>query len=178
MRPKAGGSISLRRSTPEDLAFVTALERHPENRELIGQWSDAEHLAAIEGRGRWRHWIIEDEDRPAGYLIARDCAAQGAGIYVKRILVADKERGTGQRALARFVEQSFARDDVAFVWLIVRNENARAQAVYRKAGFERFTPAGEEAAGLDVVAEAPLDRCFRMVLRRPGELRAPPRDLP
>ena len=28
----------MRRSAPGDLAFVTALERHPDNRDFIGQW--------------------------------------------------------------------------------------------------------------------------------------------
>jgi RimJ/RimL family protein N-acetyltransferase len=158
--------VTLRPSRPEDLAFITALERHPDNRQLIGQWSDEEHLRAIEGRERWSHWIIEADGRPAGYLIPRDCVEQGAGIYIKRILVADKERGTGQRALSRFLDAAFAREAVGFVWLIVRNGNARAQAVYSKLGFKPFAPTGAEAQRFDAVAEAPLDQCFRMLLRR------------
>jgi len=156
----------LRHSQPADLSFITQLERDPENRELIGQWSDLEHLHAIEGRDRWSHWIIEHGGRPAGYLIPRDCAAQGAGIYIKRILVADKERGTGKAAISQFLEKAFGRDDVPFVWLIVRNENARAQAVYRQLGFEPFEPGAAEAPRFDLVAEAPLDQCFRMLLAR------------
>jgi len=65
--------VTLGPSRKEDLAFITELERHPENRELIGQWSDEEHLRAIEGRERWSHWIIEESGRPAGYIIPRDC---------------------------------------------------------------------------------------------------------
>ena len=162
-----GKSITLRQSRPEDLPFITALERHDDNRQLIGQWSDAEHLAAIEGRERWSHWIIEAGGEPAGYLIPRDCAAQGAGLYIKRLLVGDKERGTGKRALTQFLARAFARPDVDFVWLIVRNENARAQAVYRKLGFEPFEPADDEAIRFDAVAEAPRDQCYRMRLARP-----------
>jgi len=92
--------------------------------------------------------------------------------------VADKERGTGQRALSAFLDAAFARAAVGFVWLNVRNENARAQAVYRKLGFERFEPDGEEARRFDAVAEAPLDKCFRMLLGRRGELSGGSRDLP
>ena len=172
MRREAGGGrrkeVTLRPSRPEDLPFITALERHPENRELIGQWSDEEHARAIEGRERWSHWIIEAGGRPAGYVIPRDCVEQGAGIYIKRILIADKERGTGKLALSRFLEAAFAREAVGFVWLNVRNENARAQAVYREIGFKRFEPVGDEARRFDLVAEAPLEKCFRMLLARPG----------
>ena len=165
---RAEGAITLRRSQPEDLAFITALERHPQNRELIGQWTDEEHLHAIEGHERWSHWIIEVDGAPAGYLIPRDCASQGAGIYIKRILVGDKGRGIGRGALSRFLENMLAREDVEFVWLIVRNENAGAQALYRKLGFRRFEPRTEESLRLDAVAEAPHRQCFRMVVRKPG----------
>jgi ribosomal protein S18 acetylase RimI-like enzyme len=48
----------------------------------------------------------------------------------------------------------------------VRNDNDRAQAVYRKLGFMVFEPGEEEARRFSAVAEAPPDRCFRMILRR------------
>jgi ribosomal protein S18 acetylase RimI-like enzyme len=153
--------VRLRHTAPADLAFVTALERHPENRDWIGQWSDAEHLAAITGENGREHWIIERDGVAAGYLIAYDCRARGVGIYVKRILVKDKERGTGRAALAAFVEKAFARDGADCVWLIVRDDNARAQAVYRSLGFERFDP---EERSYDTLAEPPAEGCFRMRL--------------
>jgi RimJ/RimL family protein N-acetyltransferase len=152
----------LRPTRPDDLPFVTALERHPDNSSLIGQWIDEQHLAAIEGRDRWSHWIIEEANVPAGYIISRDCRAQRAGIYIKRLLVARKERGTGTRALGEFLDHAFDAERADCVWLVVRNENDRAQAVYRKLGFERFDAAGEEAERFEAVAEAPPDQCFRM----------------
>ena len=158
-------SVRLRRSRPDDLAFVTALERHPDNRGWIGQWSDAEHLAAIAGAQAREHWIIERDEERAGYLIAYDCRAAGAGIYVKRILVKDKERGTGRAALALFIEDALARPQAGSVWLIVREDNARAQAVYRALGFERFDPEADTQR-YDTAAEPPRDsRYFRMRLK-------------
>ena len=154
--------VELRPSRPDDLAFITGLERHPENRDLIGQWSDAEHLSAIARENGREHWIIERDGRAAGYLIAYDCRGGEAGFYVKRILVADKERGTGSAALRRFLEMASARPGVACIWLIVRDNNDRAQAVYRKRGFERFEPVGEERARYDKFGEPPEARCFRM----------------
>jgi ribosomal protein S18 acetylase RimI-like enzyme len=158
--------VTLRPSLPGDLGFVTALERHPDNRDFIGQWSDAEHLAAMAGAQGRSHSIIEREDAPAGYLIAYDCRAQGAGIYVKRLLVADKERGTGKAALRAFLERAFERDRAELVWLLVRDWNARAQAVYRGLGFERFDPSPEAAMRFDAAAEAPGAQSFRMILRK------------
>jgi ribosomal protein S18 acetylase RimI-like enzyme len=160
--------VTLRPSTPADLAWITGLERRADHLEAIGQWSDAEHLDAIHRRNGREHWIIERDSRPAGYLIAYDCRAKGAGIYVKRILVDEKERGTGKAALAAFLADAFARPGVDVAWLIVRNGNDRARAVYEALGFDRIDPGTEEAARYDAVAEAPAEKCFRMRLSRPG----------
>ena len=163
--------VRLRRSAPDDLAFVTALERHPDNRDWIGQWSDDEHLAAIAGKQAREHWIIERDGESAGYLVAYDCRAAGAGVYVKRILVKDKSRGTGRAALALFIEEASRRFAPVAVWLIVHETNARALKVYRSLGFERFEPGGDSQL-YDAAAEPPRDsEYFRMRLVRPeGEL--------
>jgi len=94
--------VSLRRTRPADLEFVTELERHPENQDYIGQWSDAQHREAIGATTSREHWIIERDGRKAGYLIAYDGRPRSRSIYVKRILVADKEQGTGKAALTRY----------------------------------------------------------------------------
>lgn len=132
--------VALRRTRARDLPFVTALERRPDNRELIGQWSDAEHLAAIAGEAAREHWLIERGGRPAGYLIAFDARKSAGCIYLKRILVDAKGAGTGSAALARFLEMAFARPGARFVWLNVREGNVRAQALYRRLGFATFVP--------------------------------------
>ena len=161
-------TVLLRRSRAGDLAFVTALERHEDNSKFIGQWSDEEHLAAIAGKGKREHWIIERDGRAAGYLIAYDCRFLDAGFYVKRILVSDKERGTGSEALRQYIDRVFAMNGVSCVWLIVRGFNVRAQHVYAKLGFERFEPAdGEERRRYDSWAEAPAEGSYRMRLARP-----------
>jgi hypothetical protein len=41
-------TVTLRPSRRSDLDYITALERRDDNREHIGQWSDWEHLGAIE----------------------------------------------------------------------------------------------------------------------------------
>ena len=156
--------MSLRRTRSEDLDFVTTLERDAENRKYIGQWSDEEHRSAIGRTTAREHWIIERDGQRAGYLIAYDGRPRARSIYVKRILVADKERGTGSEALAAYLVEAFARDGIDHVWLLVREWNARAQAVYRKLGFARYDPEGEEAAALAAWAEAPGAESFRMRL--------------
>jgi ribosomal protein S18 acetylase RimI-like enzyme len=158
--------VALRPTRPDDLAFVTRLERELENRGFIGQWTDEEHLCAIAEGGRREHWIIERDGVPAGYLIAYDCRHAGAGFYVKRIVVGDKSRGTGSAALRGFSERVLAMQGASCVWLLVREANARAQHVYGNLGYERFEPTAEEAARYDSAAEPPVPDSFRMRLQR------------
>lgn len=156
--------VALRPGTRADLDFITALERRDDNREHIGQWSDWEHLAAIEGRNGRSHWVIERDGERAGYLIAYDCTAADAGFYVKRILVDRKDAGTGSAALRAFVDSAFARDRVSCVWLMVREANARGRHVYERLGFERFDPAPDDAKRYDAFEAPPGEGVFRMRL--------------
>jgi ribosomal protein S18 acetylase RimI-like enzyme len=157
-------AVTLRPSTRADLDFITALERRDDNREHIGQWSDWEHLAAIEGRTGRSHQIIERDGERAGYLISYDCRSTGAGFYVKRILVDRKDAGTGSEALRRFIEQAFARENVSCVWLLVREGNARGRHLYEKLGFTRFDPPPDEAKAYDAFEAAPGEGVQRMRL--------------
>jgi ribosomal protein S18 acetylase RimI-like enzyme len=155
-------AVTLRPSTPRDIAFITTLERAPGNRDLVGQWSDWEHLSAIDRRNGREHWTIERDGKPAGYLIAYDCRAKDAGIYVKRILVADKEKGTGSEALRQFIAKAAARERVSCVWLVVRRGNDRAQHVYAKLGFQPFEPSPAERPRYDEYESPPDEMAFRM----------------
>jgi RimJ/RimL family protein N-acetyltransferase len=147
------------------MAFITSLERRHEHLDIIGQWTDAEHLSAVAGENHRSHWIIERDGEPEGYLIAYDRRAEVGGIYVKRILVDGKGRGTGTEALRLFLDRAFAQPATGFVWLLVREGNVRAQSVYRKLGFVRLELDPEEARRFDPLADAP-NRSFRMILRR------------
>ncbi len=156
--------VTLRPSTRADLDYVTSLERREDNLEFIGQWSDWEHLSAIEGRNGRSHWVIERGGERAGYLIAYDCRAGDAGYYVKRILVDRKDGGIGAAAMRWFVDWAFTRDRVCCVWLLVRGINARGRHLYEKLGFDYFDPPPDEAKRYDAFEAPPGDGVLRMRL--------------
>lgn len=158
--------MALRPTRPGDLPFVTALERDPANRDFIGQWTDEEHAAAVRGEGQRQHRIVEVDARPAGYVITYDGRGISPSLYVKRILVADKERGVGTAAMSAVLDDAFMQRGIDFAWLLVREWNARAQAVYRKLGFARYEPAVQDAESLARYAEAPGPQSFRMRVDR------------
>ena len=156
--------VTLRPTRAADLAFVSGLERRDDHVGVIGQWTDLEHLAAMQSPKR-EHWIIEQDGVPAGYLIAYDARTEGAGVYVKRLLVAEKDKGIGTLALAKYLDRAFHDLKAKFVWLTVRDGNARAQAVYRRLGFHRLEAAPELDKKLSTAAEAPSAGAFRMLLK-------------
>ena len=127
-------AIQLLSTTPADLDFVLALEHHPDNRDFIGQWTRAEHLASMARTNRQHLVIAADDGDRLGYLIAYDVIAAGYGIYVKRIAVTDRARGIGRAALAEFAPRAWERG-APLVSLAVRPHNERAQRCYRAVGF-------------------------------------------
>jgi diamine N-acetyltransferase len=154
--------VRLRATRLDDLAYVTSLERDEYNRRFIGQWTDDEHAAAIRGEAAREHRVVEVDGAPGGYVICCRGEALSPSVYIKRVLVADKERGVGQAALVALLDTLFARPQVDFAWLLVRDWNERAQAVYRKLGFTRYEPSLDEATALERYAEAPGAESFRM----------------
>ena len=159
--------VRLRRTTEDDLAFILALEHRPDNRDFIGQWIREEHLASMARPDR-EHWtIVGDYGVPLGYLIGYDSRAEGFGIYIKRIAIAERSRGVGRAALTAFLEHVWRDFDAAVVTLAVRGHNARAIHVYEIVGFEvwKMTPA-ELSAMTAKVDPIPAD-CLVMRVWRP-----------
>jgi GNAT superfamily N-acetyltransferase len=162
-------AVRLRPTHAADLPFVLALERDPANAPFIGQWSADEHLGAIADPSR-EHWILEDQPTGArrGYLVAFDLVSRGRGVYVKRIVVGDKSRGTGRRALAAFVAHARRRFPGADVWLTVFADNERARRAYAAAGFAEVRPSPEARAELCAAVGGFSDTSVVMALRRSG----------
>lgn len=158
--------VRLRPTREEDLPFVRELEQHPENAPFISQWTVAQHADAIRRSDR-QHWIIESDDRPVGYLIAYDLRAQDSGVYVKRIVVSQKDAGLGRAALAQFLEQAYGDIKTEYVWLAVRPENERAQRSYAALGFE-YTKRSERARECIAAGRDPGNPNLLMIRYRDG----------
>ena len=163
----AAGGCRLRPTVDADLDWVLALERDPANTPFIGSWTRAEHAAAIAAPDR-EHWTIERGrgGERIGYLIAFDLRARGHGVYVKRIVVADKSRGLGREALGRFARHAFDELGAAHVWLTVYPENERAQRSYRALGFATLDPEPARRAELHAAAGGFSEKSFVMRLER------------
>jgi ribosomal protein S18 acetylase RimI-like enzyme len=164
-----GWEVTLRPTRPEDLDFVLALERDPENSPFIGRWTRAEHAAAIAARDR-EHWLIAraHDGSPLGFLLAFDLRAAGLGVYVKRIAISEKSRGLGREALARFARRAFGELGASHLWLTVFPDNERAQRSYRALGFEVEPVTPRSRAELHAAVGGFSPTSLVMALRREG----------
>ena len=135
-RAAAAMDVSVRPSTPDDLAFVLAAERAPDNAPFVLQWTREQHLHALSDPS-YAHWIIESGGRPAGYLILMDLFSPHESLQFRRLVVLDKGRGIGRAAVRLVKEAAFGRFGAHRLWLDVMEHNQRAQALYASEGFVR-----------------------------------------
>jgi RimJ/RimL family protein N-acetyltransferase len=128
--------VTVRPSNPDDLAFVLAAERAPDNAPFILQWPRQRHLDAMSDPS-YAHWIVEQGGRPAGYLILMDLWSPHESLQWRRLVVVDKGRGIGRAAVRLVKAAAFERFGAHRLWLDVMEHNRRAQALYESEGFVR-----------------------------------------
>ncbi len=128
--------IALRLTQEPDLDFVTLVETAEENRPFIGQWSREQHQASLADPS-YRHCIIErsDDQKRVGYLIFCGLADPGYAVQIRRIVVSEKSRGYGRKALQLAKQLVFETLGVHRLYLDVLTYNDRAQRLYQSEGF-------------------------------------------
>jgi RimJ/RimL family protein N-acetyltransferase len=142
----AAVDVSARPSTPDDLAFVLAAERAPDNAPFVLQWTREQHATAMSDPSN-AHWIVEQAGRPAGYLILMDLFGPHENLQLRRLVVLHKGRGIGRAAVRLVKAAAFERFGAHRLWLDVMEHNHRAQALYASEGF---------------VVEGTLRECLRL----------------
>jgi diamine N-acetyltransferase len=126
--------VSVRPTTPDDLAFVLAAERAPDNAPFVLQWPREQHVATMADPS-CAHWIVAEAGRAAGYLIMMDLFSPHESVQLRRLVVQDKGRGIGRAALRLVKQAAFERFGAHRLWLDVMEHNHRAQSLYLSEGF-------------------------------------------
>jgi diamine N-acetyltransferase len=127
--------MNLRLATPSDIPAIIDLERLPQLRPFIGQWSEERHLATLASSDA-RYYVAEGEAGELdAYVILRGLAEPNNAVELKRIAVRTPERGTGSRVLEQLLHIVFGEMHAHRLWLDVFEWNARARRVYEKFGF-------------------------------------------
>lgn len=130
------GDISLRPTTITDLDKVIQMEREDENAGFIRQWSVDKHKSAISDDGM-AHLIIESvsDKRILGYVILLGLDDPDGNIEFKRIVVEEKGKGYGRKAVRLVKKFAFEKLNCHRLWLEVMENNLRAYKLYESEGF-------------------------------------------
>jgi diamine N-acetyltransferase len=127
-------TVTVRRATASDIAFIMETEHQPDYAELVGWWDATRHRAAL-ADPRYAYFVAQDAAAPVGFTIVRDWASPERVTLVKRLAVARPGAGTGRALLGQVIDAVFRETDAYRLWLSVYPENARARRVYEALGF-------------------------------------------
>lgn len=128
--------IRLRCTVENDLDYVLEAEQGPENSPYVAQWSRTQHQEAMKDPDIL-HLVIEDMagKRAVGYIIIAGVESSHKSMEFRRIVVTDKGKDYGRKALQLVKKLAFEKYKVHRLWLDVRDHNHRAQALYISEGF-------------------------------------------
>ena len=128
-------AVALRLARQSDLPFIMATERLPGFEQMVGRWSEAEHLATL---ARPNHAYLVGTNTAgdcAAFAIIRDLDDAHGNLCLKRIAVANPDRGFGSKFLSLVVDWAFSEIACHRLWLEVLVNNARARHLYSSHGF-------------------------------------------
>ena len=134
--------VLVREATIEDAAAMAAVMTAVAEEGVIGTEPpvDADDLAqrfrrTIEDAGRAGIWVLEEAGRVLGHVGVREPGAHGVLVLGMVILPEGRGRGGGRELLDRALEHAQS-SGAHKVELEVWPDNARAIALYARAGFE------------------------------------------
>ena len=128
--------VRVRPALPAELARFTSFERAEDAAPFVNTYTPAEH-ARMHARDGVTYLSIERAGELDGFvLLVLD--PDGESVELPRIVVVEKDRGTGQAALA--AAELFCASELGRrrIWLDVAPQNARAKHIYRELGYVPF----------------------------------------
>lgn len=140
------GAPVLEEAAPDDACLFAAMEQAVDARPFIIPASSADHRRDLRDPD-FVYLRIVDEGVVAGFVILV-LDADRRSVEFRRIVVALKGRGVGQRAIARM--EDFCRERLGRhrLWLDVFERNDRARHIYEKCGYRKHGEADHPAGRL------------------------------
>ena len=126
--------MTLRRATLDDLPFLLDLEQRFRDLGFVGG-DDAHTHARQVADPDCLYWIVEEKSERAGYVVLRSLKSINRCLELKRIVIAEPERGLGRIVLRAIMDKAFSELSAHRLWLDVYDDNHRARHVYRSLGF-------------------------------------------
>lgn len=151
-----------------DIGFIMETERLPGYAGLVGQWSEEAHEAEMACPDS-QYLILERDGEKLGFALLQDVDEPNGNVLLRRIAVKQPGLGAGTALLKAVGAWVFARPTPHRLYLHVHGRNARAIAVYDRAGFSRDGVEREGHLNADGTRE---DNYFMSILRHEWEARA------
>ncbi len=123
----------LRPATLQDLGFVRALVRRPENAPFLTD-EDETALAAYLSNPSAR-LLIWGEDQPRGFALFCDVGHLSGAVNLMRLALDSPGHGEGAAFLRQLIDHGFGPLQAKRLWLDATGENLRAHRVYSREGF-------------------------------------------
>lgn len=125
----------LRAARSEDVPAIVDLERLPESKKFVGQWTEERHRTTLASQDA-RYFIAESEDgNLRAYAILRGLAEASGSIELKRLVVHPPGQGLGRRILEELLRIAFEDFQAHRLFLDVFDDNASAFHLYQSLGF-------------------------------------------
>ena len=125
--------MTLRPGAIEDLGFVRALVRRPENAGFLTDEDEtalARYLADPTTR-----LLIWGTDAPRGFAIFCDLDSRAGSVCLMRLCLDAPGQGEGAAFIRALIDYGFETLQARRLWLDTAGENLRAQKAYARAGF-------------------------------------------
>lgn len=129
-------AVQVERAAPEDAPAFVAMEQADDARRYVMAYSLDEHLRRMDDPGIIYLRILDRGALAGFFLLALD--PDGTSVEFRRIVVATRDRGIGQAAIARMERFCQAELRRRRIWLDVFEDNHRGRHIYEKLGYERF----------------------------------------
>jgi len=127
--------MHLRLANSSDIPQIIELERLPQSRQFIGQWSEERHRATLASPDA-RYYLADGaDDRLDAYIILRGFAESNHAVELKRVAVRTPGNGVGKAILEELLRIVFVEHSAHRLFLDVFESNARARHVYERLGF-------------------------------------------
>jgi diamine N-acetyltransferase len=126
--------VSLRPTMLSDLDYVVSVEQDSANAPFITTWERTQHEGALRFPDS-RHFIVEAEAGPAGFVILQGCRNPHRSVELKRIVLGPKGQGVGRACVRQLKKLAFMQLQAHRFWLDVKALNTRAQHLYLGEGF-------------------------------------------
>lgn len=129
--------LRLQKTREEDLNFVLAAERAPENAPFVYQDTKEEHRETVGDANILHLTAFDEEANRVGYMILCGLKSDMNSRELRRLVVVEKGRGYGTAMLRAAMAWCFEVEKGHRLFLDVAVDNAPALRLYEKSGFVR-----------------------------------------